>query len=184
MFGTLARVNFAHLNFNEARKGLRSNPLKDCVTPGSLRCFQPARPDNNLADLFADFDPFLCIVRYMMRSSLPAVEEAFTVAPEAKVLVIEGNYLLLGDPPWGAVKPTARSCSLYRRAREKVQNRLMKRHAEEGLFSEERNPNISTAWTCRTMILCEIQTKPRAARVINLVTERLNSLYLTKRKKS
>ena len=81
------------------------------------------------------------------------VEEAFTVAPEAKVLVIEGNYLLLGDPPWGAVKPTVRSCSLYRRAREKVQNRLMKRHAEEGLFSEERNPNISTAWTCRTMIL-------------------------------
>ena len=59
MFGTLARVNFAHLNFNEARKGLRSNPLKDCVTPGSLRCFQLARLDNNLADLFADFDPFL-----------------------------------------------------------------------------------------------------------------------------
>jgi len=67
------------------------------------------------------------------------VEDAFTVAPEAKVLVVEGNYLLLGDAPWNAVKPLLDFAAFIIVPREKVRARLMKRHGEEGLFTEERN---------------------------------------------
>lgn len=67
------------------------------------------------------------------------VEDAFTVAPEVKVLVVEGNYLLLGDAPWAEVKPLLDFSAFITVPREMVRDRLMKRHGEEGLFTEERN---------------------------------------------
>jgi pantothenate kinase len=67
------------------------------------------------------------------------VDDAFTVPPEAKILVVEGNYLLLEDEPWGGVKPLLDFAAFVVVPREMVRARLMKRHAEEGLFAEERN---------------------------------------------
>ncbi|HWV21721.1 MAG TPA: nucleoside/nucleotide kinase family protein [Devosia sp.] len=67
------------------------------------------------------------------------VDDAFTVAPEVKVLVVEGNYLLLGDAPWAGVKPLLDFSAFITVPRELVRARLMKRHGEEGLFTEERN---------------------------------------------
>lgn len=67
------------------------------------------------------------------------VEDAFTVAPEVQVLVVEGNYLLLGDAPWDDVKPLLDFSAFITVPREMVRARLMKRHGEEGLFTEERN---------------------------------------------
>lgn len=67
------------------------------------------------------------------------VEDAFTVAPEVTVLVVEGNYLLLGDAPWAKVKPLLDFSAFITVPRDMVRARLMKRHAEEGLFTEERN---------------------------------------------
>lgn len=67
------------------------------------------------------------------------VEDAFTVAPEVKVLVVEGNYLLLGDEPWAEVKSLLDFSAFIVVPRELVRARLMKRHGEEGLFTEERN---------------------------------------------
>jgi len=67
------------------------------------------------------------------------VQNAFTIAAEARILVVEGNYLLLPDPPWHGVKPQLDLAVFIDVPREKVRARLMKRHAEHGLFSEERN---------------------------------------------
>jgi pantothenate kinase len=67
------------------------------------------------------------------------VEDAFTVPAEAKILVAEGNYLLLPDTPWDAVRPLLDLAVFIHVDREKVWSRLMKRHAEAGLFTEERN---------------------------------------------
>ena len=98
------------------------------------------------------------------------VDDAFTVAPEAKVLVTEGNYLLLGDPPWEAVKPLLDLAVFIDVPREMVRNRLMKRHAEEGLFSEERNREHVNRVDLPNYDLIA-RSKPRADLVINLVTE-------------
>jgi pantothenate kinase len=67
------------------------------------------------------------------------VENAFTVQPEARVLIVEGNYLLLTEGPWAGVKPLLDYSVFIDVPRDVVQARLMKRHGEEGLFTEERN---------------------------------------------
>jgi pantothenate kinase len=67
------------------------------------------------------------------------VEDAFVVSADTRILVVEGNYLLLGDEPWTGVKPLLDYAVFVDLPREKVRARLVKRHAEEGLFTEERN---------------------------------------------
>ena len=99
------------------------------------------------------------------------VDDAFTVPPEVKIMVTEGNYLLLDSAPWDAVKSLLDLAVFIDVPRETVRNRLMNRHAEEGLFSVERNrehvnrvdlPNYDLVTLSRT----------RADLVINLVAER------------
>lgn len=67
------------------------------------------------------------------------VENAFTIAPSVRVLIVEGNYLLLDDGPWAGVKPLLDYSIFIKVPRETVRARLLKRHAEAGLFSEARN---------------------------------------------
>lgn len=67
------------------------------------------------------------------------VADAFTVAPEARILVVEGNYLLLETGDWAGVKPLLDFSAFFIVPRDLVRERLMKRHGEEGLFTEERN---------------------------------------------
>lgn len=67
------------------------------------------------------------------------VEDAFTVLPEVKVLIVEGNYLLLTEGPWAGVKALLDYAVFLEVPRETVRARLMKRHGEEGLFTEDRN---------------------------------------------
>src|SRR5690606_24576006 len=67
------------------------------------------------------------------------VEDAFTVPATTKLLVVEGNYLLLATAPWWQVKPLLDLAVFIDVPRELVRTRLIKRHAEEGLFTEERN---------------------------------------------
>ena len=67
------------------------------------------------------------------------VDDAFTVPAATRLLVVEGNYLLLATAPWWQVKPLLDRAVFIEVPREMVRARLMKRHAEEGLFTEERN---------------------------------------------
>lgn len=67
------------------------------------------------------------------------VDNAFTIQPEVRVLVVEGNYLLLTDGPWAGVKPLLDYAIFIDVPRELVKARLLRRHGEEGLFTEERN---------------------------------------------
>lgn len=67
------------------------------------------------------------------------VDNAFTVQPNVKVLVVEGNYLLLTEGPWAGVRSLLDYAVFIHVPRELVRQRLLKRHGEEGLFSEERN---------------------------------------------
>src|SRR3569623_3631537 len=67
------------------------------------------------------------------------VDDAFTVPATTRLLVVEGNYLLLATAPWWRVKPLLDRSVFIEIPREMVRARLMKRHAEEGLFSEERD---------------------------------------------
>ena len=67
------------------------------------------------------------------------VENAFTVQREVKTLIVEGNYLLLTEGPWAGIRPLMDYAIFLDVPRDLVEARLLKRHAEEGLFTEERN---------------------------------------------
>ena len=67
------------------------------------------------------------------------VDDAFVVPAGAQALVVEGNYLLLSEPPWSGVRPLLELAVFLEVPRERVRARLLKRHAAEGLFTEERN---------------------------------------------
>ena len=67
------------------------------------------------------------------------IENAFTVQPEVKTLIVEGNYLLLTEGPWAGIRPLLDYAIFLDVPRDLVKARLLKRHAEEGLFTEERN---------------------------------------------
>ena len=67
------------------------------------------------------------------------VEDAFAVPASARLLVTEGNYLLLMTAPWWKVRPLLDRAVFIDVPRDIVRERLLKRHGEEGLFTEERN---------------------------------------------
>lgn len=98
------------------------------------------------------------------------VDDAFTVPATARLLVVEGNYLLLATAPWWRVKPLLDRAIYLEIPRETVRARLMKRHAEEGLFTEERNRahiervDLTNYDTIR-------RSRPRADIAIELITE-------------
>lgn len=67
------------------------------------------------------------------------VLDAFIVPAPVRVLVVEGNYLLLATAPWWRIRPLLDFAAFLDVDRNKVRARLMKRHAEHGLFTAERN---------------------------------------------
>lgn len=97
------------------------------------------------------------------------VEDAFTVPAETRLLVVEGNYLLLATAPWWRVKPLLDRAIYIGLDREIVRTRLMKRHAEEGLFTEERNRAHIERTDLPNYDLV-VRSKPRADIAIELVT--------------
>jgi pantothenate kinase len=97
------------------------------------------------------------------------VDGAFVVPATTRLLVVEGNYLLLATAPWWRVKPLLDRAVFLAVPRELVRARLMKRHAEEGLFTEERN----RAHVERVDLVnydTVLRSRPRADIAIDIVT--------------
>jgi pantothenate kinase len=98
------------------------------------------------------------------------VQDAFIIAAEARLLIIEGNYLLLAEPPWDRIKPLLDSAIFIALPRQTVRTRLLKRHAEEGLFSAERNREHVERVDLSNYDLVTA-SRPRADIAIDLVTD-------------
>lgn len=98
------------------------------------------------------------------------VENAFTVEAGVRLLVVEGNYLLLATAPWSRIKPLLDSSVFIDVPREKVRERLLKRHAAEGLFSAERNLEHVERVDLANYDLVR-RSRPRADIAIDLITE-------------
>jgi pantothenate kinase len=98
------------------------------------------------------------------------VDDAFTVSASTRLLVVEGNYLLLAMAPWWKVKPLLDRAMFVSVPRELVRMRLMKRHAEEGLFTEERNRAHVERVDLANYDLV-MRSRPRADVVIDLITD-------------
>jgi pantothenate kinase len=65
------------------------------------------------------------------------VDDQFMVPASARVLVTEGNYLLLAVAPWWRVRPLLDLAVFITIDRAKARERLLKRHAEHGRFTAD-----------------------------------------------
>jgi pantothenate kinase len=97
------------------------------------------------------------------------VEDSFTVEAGVRLLVVEGNYLLLATAPWWRIRPLLDSAIFIDVPRELVRARLMQRHAAEGLFTEDRNREHVERVDLANYDLVQ-RSRPRADIVIDLIT--------------
>jgi pantothenate kinase len=98
------------------------------------------------------------------------VQDAFIINANVRLLIVEGNYLLLPEPPWHRVRPLLDSAIFIAVPREAVRARLMRRHAEEGLFSAERNREHVERVDLSNYDLVT-RSRPRADVAIDLITD-------------
>ena len=97
------------------------------------------------------------------------VENAFTIPATARLFITEGNYLLLATAPWWQVRPLLDRAIFIDVPRDLVRARLLKRHAEEGLFTEERNRAHVERVDLANYDLVR-RSRPRADVAIDLIT--------------
>jgi pantothenate kinase len=98
------------------------------------------------------------------------VIDAFIVPAGVRVLVVEGNYLLLANAPWWQVRPLLDLAVFIDLPRDTVKQRLLKRHAEHGLFTAERNRQHVERVDLANYDLVK-RSRGRADIAIDLVTE-------------
>lgn len=67
------------------------------------------------------------------------VDDGQMIAGNVPIIVVEGIYLLLDQGDWASVLPLLDLAVFLDVDRDVIIKRLLKRHAEHGLFSEERN---------------------------------------------
>ena len=67
------------------------------------------------------------------------VDDGYAIGPETRLLIVEGNYLLLDTEPWSEIRDLMDFGLFLDADRDAVRARLLARHAEEGLFTKERN---------------------------------------------
>ena len=73
------------------------------------------------------------------------VAAALVVPPEARLVLTEGNYLLLDDPPWAAVRREIDSVWFVACAEDMRVGRLVARHIEFG-----KSPAAARDWVAGT----------------------------------
>ena len=73
------------------------------------------------------------------------IAAAVAVAPSVRLVVTEGNYLLLPDPPWAAARAALREVWLVESDDDERRRRLVARHVEFG-----KSPDTASAWVARS----------------------------------
>jgi pantothenate kinase len=70
---------------------------------------------------------------------------ALAIEPRHRLVVTEGNYLLLDTAPWSAVRPLLDACWFVRCEDDERRRRLVTRHVRHG-----RTPEAAEAWVEHT----------------------------------
>ena len=73
------------------------------------------------------------------------IAAAVVVPPEARLVVTEGNYLLLDDPPWTAARTELSEVWLVESEDGERLRRLVARHVQFG-----KSPDVAAAWVARS----------------------------------
>ncbi len=135
---------------------------------GSPETFDPRAFISFLKNLKQSRQP--CQVPSYSRKIEDVVENAFTIAGNVPILVVEGNYLLLSKTPWHEIRDLLDVAIYISVPRDKVRARLLKRHREHDLFTEERNiAHVDNVDLANYDLVAS--SRDRADVVIDLLTE-------------
>ncbi|MGH4023243.1 MAG: nucleoside/nucleotide kinase family protein [Pseudonocardiaceae bacterium] len=99
---------------------------------------------------------------------------AVAVGQNVPLVIVEGNYLLVGDGAWGGVRPLLDRCWYLNPGEQIRRERLIARHRaygrspaaarEHALGSDERNARLIAAWRCRAdLIVHSVPYQPASA---------------------
>lgn len=91
---------------------------------------------------------------------------ALEIGPQARIVVIEGNYLLHDSGGWEAVRPLLNACWFLDVPREELDRRLMQRWADHG-----KDPRAARAWIDSNdmpNVDTVMRSRPRADRVVRM----------------
>lgn len=149
--------------------------LPAAAIAGSPRADRRGAPDT--------FDPlaFIALLR-LLRSrpdepvTAPAfsrviedpVPDAITIAPTTRMVVVEGNYLLLDDEPWRQIAPLLDECWYLENDDDVRRARLVARHIAAG-----KEPAHALAWTHGTDESNAALIRSSRARADLVIRERL-----------
>ena len=92
---------------------------------------------------------------------------ALVVPPEARLVLTEGNYLLLDSPPWAAVRQQIDSVWFVVSAEDVRVERLVARHVEFGKSPRDGRRLGRPAPTNATPTWCRRRSGPPTALIVN-----------------
>jgi pantothenate kinase len=72
------------------------------------------------------------------------IADALTIGPEVRLVIVEGNYLLLDDPPWDRVAPLLTETWFLDVPVETALERVRARHRRGGCGEREAERKIAT----------------------------------------
>jgi pantothenate kinase len=78
------------------------------------------------------------------RSIEASIQGALAIHPEHRLLVVEGNYLLLNDPPWNDIRSLLNEVWFIDTTLETVYDRLVERHKQGGRTEEGAIEKVQT----------------------------------------
>lgn len=94
------------------------------------------------------------------------VADAITIPPSVRLVLIEGNYLLLDDGPWRAVRTLLDECWFLDLPTETAMQRVGRRHMLKGLTEDAIERKISH--TDRPNAALINASRPNATRIVKL----------------
>jgi pantothenate kinase len=95
------------------------------------------------------------------------VPDAIEVAPARRILVVEGNYLLLDTPPWNRVRQLLDEIWYLEIPWEVAYGRLMQRHMDGGRSEQQAAEKIAGTDAPNATVIEE--SRVRADRIIQIV---------------
>jgi pantothenate kinase len=132
---------------------------------GAPETFDAIRFTQTVKRLRADTQlPFKCPI--YDRNIHDPVEDALTIESHHRIVITEGNYLLLTEPPWNELKSLLNVVWFLRIERSVALGRLLRRHMEGGMTGTQASAQIERVDIPNARLI--EQTRIRADRVVEL----------------
>ncbi len=107
------------------------------------------------------------------RSIEASIPGAIVVQPEHRLVVVEGNYLLLESEPWSEVRPLLDEVWFIDSSIDEIYPRLLERHILGGRTPEQARLKVESTDLANARLI--EQTRPRADRIVLMPVERARS---------